>query len=92
MQSALGVVLERLRGAKGGHDGVAGELLHRPAGRFDLRRHRVVEALEPRARALGILLVGKGRRAGQVGEEDGCELPLGAVLGHTRSLGRSALE
>ena len=92
MQCSLGVVLKRLRRTEGGHDRVAGKLLDGPAGRLDLRGHRVVEALEPRARALGILLPGECRRAGEVGEQDGGELSLRAILGHERSLGRSACE
>ena len=75
VQRALGVILQRGGRAERGHDRIAGELLDRPAGALDLRRHRVVEAVEDDARPLGILLAELGR-ADEVGEEDGRELPL----------------
>ena len=56
VESALGMVLERGRSAERRHDGVARELLDRPAGRLDLGRHRVVEPVEQRPRPFGILL------------------------------------
>ena len=76
MQGPLGVVLERARGAEHCHHGVAGELLDRAAGELDLLCHRVVEAVEQRARPLRILRAAKLGRADEVGEDDGRELSL----------------
>ena len=56
VERTLRVILERERGTESGHHRIADELLDRPAGAFDLRRHRVVEAVEESARPLGILL------------------------------------
>jgi hypothetical protein len=75
VQRALGVVLERGRRAKDGHDGIACEFLHRPACGLDLRRHSVIELVEHDAGAFWVLLAELGR-ADQVGEEDGGDLPL----------------
>ena len=79
VQCALGVVLERIRDAEDGHDGVAGELLDRPAGTPDLLRHRVVEAFEQHACPLGVLLVRERRRTDEVGEEHSGQLALGGL-------------
>ena len=76
MQSPLGVVLVCRWSAEAGHHGVADELLDRPAGTIDLGRHRVVEAVEESARALGIRSAGERGRADQVGEENRCQLAL----------------
>ena len=55
VQRALRVILERSRCTERGHYGVAGKLFYRAACRLDLAGHRVVEALERRSGALGIL-------------------------------------
>ena len=55
-----------------------------PPAACDLGGHRVVEPLEPGARPLRVLLVGQRRRAGQVSEEDGGELPF---VGHAQKSG-----
>ena len=86
VQRALGVVLERSRHAECRHDRIAGELLDRAPRTFDLVGHRVVEAIEQDARALGILRASEGRRPNEVGEDNGCDLPLaGSRLGLHRS-------
>ncbi|HEX7311915.1 MAG TPA: hypothetical protein VF232_12120 [Gaiellaceae bacterium] len=87
MQRALRMVLERGGSAERGHDRVAGELLHRASGALDLRCHRFVEAVERRARALGILGAGERGRPNEIGEQYGRELPL--VLGRC-GVGRRA--
>ena len=79
VQRALGVVLVRLGDAEDGHDRVAGELLDRAAGAADLVRHRVVEPLQQHTRALRVLLFPERRRADEVGEEHGGQLPLGGL-------------
>jgi len=79
VQRALRVVLQRDRRAERSHHGVARELLDRPAGLLDLLRHRGVEALEQRARLLGVALAQPGR-VDEVGEEHGGDLPLDAAI------------
>ena len=79
MQCPLGVVLVRLGGAEDRHDRVACELLDRAAGAADLAGHRVVEPLQERPRALRVLLLAERRRADEVGEEHGGQLPLGGL-------------
>ena len=79
MQRPLGVVLVRLGGAEDRHHRVARELLDRAAGAADLVRHRVVEPLQQRPRALRVLLLAERRRADEVGEEHGGQLPLGGL-------------
>ena len=81
MERPLGVILERSRRPECRHYCVAGELLDGPTGALDLGRHRVVEAVEQRTRALRILRVGERGRADEVGEDDGREL---ALLGRRR--------
>jgi hypothetical protein len=76
VKSPVGVVLLRRGRAEGRHHGVANELLDCPAGVRDLLGHRVVEAVEHRARSFGVLRVGERRRAHEVGEENGRELAL----------------
>ena len=68
----------RLGDAEDGHHRVAGDLLDRPPAR-PIRRHRVVEALELDARPLRVLLLAERRRADEVGEDDGGQLPLGGL-------------
>ena len=68
------MVFERFRRAERGHDRIPRELLDRPSCRLDLGGHRVVEALQPGAGALGILVAGGRGRVDEVGEEDGGEL------------------
>ena len=79
MQRPLGVVLVRLGGAEDRHDRVARELLDRAAGAVDLGGHRIVEALQERPRPLRVLLLAERRRADEVGEEHGGQLPLGGL-------------
>ena len=79
VQGPLDVVLVRRRDAERGHDRVAGELLDGAAGSLDLVRHRVVEAIEQRARALGVLRSAERRGADEVGEQRGGELALRAI-------------
>ena len=62
--------------AEHGDDGVADELLDRPAAERDLRLHRVVEAVEQVARVLRVERRAQLRRADEVGEQDGRELAL----------------
>ena len=76
VECAFGVILERLWGSEGGHHGIAGELLDRPAGSRDLLGHRVVEPLQPSAGPFGILVVCQSSRSGEIGEQDGGELAL----------------
>ena len=59
VQRTLRVILERRRRAEGRHHRVANELLNRPAGRFDLSCHRVVEAVEDDPRPLRVLRPGE---------------------------------
>ena len=76
MQRPLGVILERRRRPERSHHRVADELLHRPARPLDLCRHRVIETVEQRARALRVLRAAELGRADEVGKEDRGELPL----------------
>src|SRR6202035_449652 len=78
---ALGVVLVRERDSEGGHDRVAGELLHRAAVRDDAVRHLVEEA---RDLAPDDLRIAAGKvlgRVDEVDEKDGDELALHALHG-----------
>ena len=81
VQRALGVVLERGRRTERRHHRIAGELLERAAGQPHLLRHRLVEAVEQQPRALGILLA-QLRRADEIGEEDGRDLPFHPAIVH----------
>ena len=73
---ALGVVLVRERDPEGGHDGVAGELLHRAAVRDDAVRDLVEEARDAAPDDLRIDAGEQLRRVDEVDEQHGCELPL----------------
>ncbi|MBM2824230.1 MAG: hypothetical protein HW413_2976 [Thermoleophilia bacterium] len=79
VQRALGVILERCRGAEHRHHGVADELLDRSARGFDLRGHSVVEALEHRPRSLRVQRAAELGRAHQVGEHERHQLPFALV-------------
>ena len=79
VQGPLDVVLLCGRDAERGHDRVPGELLDGAAGSLDLVGHRVVEAIEQHARALGVLRGAERRRADEVGEQRGGELALRAI-------------
>ena len=70
------MVFERGRDAEHGHHRVARELLHGAACSLDLFGHSVVEAVEQRARSLGILRAGELGGADQVCEEDRRKLSL----------------
>ena len=76
MERPLGMILARRGCPEGRHDCVADELLDRAAGLRDLLGHRVVEAVQECARALGVLSAGKRGGADEIGEQHGCELPL----------------
>ena len=78
---ALGVVLVGERDAEGGHDRVAGELLHRAAVRDDAARHLVEEAGHLTA---DDLRVAAGEALGgvdEIDEQDGGELALHTTHG-----------
>ena len=77
---ALGVVLVRERDAEGGHHGVAGELLDRPAVRDDAVRDLVEEAADAPADDLGIRVGEELRRGDEVDEQHRCELALHASM------------
>ena len=76
MQRALRVVLMRRWRPEGGHHRIPDELLDRPPGPADLRRHRVVEPVEQRPDPLRILPARKLGRPDQIREQDGRQLPL----------------
>ena len=69
MQRPLGVILLRRGGAERGHHRVADELLDRAPGLLDLGCHCLVEALEPGARALGVLSARELGRTHKIREE-----------------------
>ena len=79
VQRSLDVVLERLGHPEDGHDRVACELLDCSPSEGDLVRHCVEEPREGSAHPLGILLGDELRRAREVGEHHGGELPLAAL-------------
>ena len=72
--SALGVVLVRLRDPEGGHDGVAGELLDDPAVRDHAVRDAVEERLDTAAHDLRIRARDERGRVDEVDEQDRGEL------------------
>jgi hypothetical protein len=76
MEGPLRVVLVRRRSAEGGHHRVADELLDRAARAVDLGSHRVVEAVEHRPRALGILSTPELRGADEIRKENRHEFAL----------------
>ena len=76
LQRPLGVILLGGRRTEHGDDRVADELLDRSAAERDLRRHRVVEAVEQVACMFGIERRAELRRADEVGEQDRRELAL----------------
>src|SRR5262245_27686148 len=78
VKGAFWVILLRRWRAKGGHDSITCELLHRSAYMLDLASHRLVEALEHYARTLRILGAGKLGRSHQIGKQDRRELALRA--------------
>ncbi len=90
---ALGVVLVRDGGAEHGHDGVADELLHRPAEALDVGLHALVVRAQRRADVLGVGAIGATREADEVDEEHRDDLPLlagrGLVASASRRPGRS---
>ena len=77
---ALGVVLVRERHAERGHDGVAGELLDRPAVGDDAVRDLVEEAAHAPADDLGVGVVHELRGGDEVDEKHGGELALHASM------------
>ncbi len=88
LQRPLGVILLRRRCAEDGDDRVTDELLDGAAPERDLGRHRVVEAIEQVTRMLRIEGPAEFRRADEIREEEGCELPLtrgGLRLGRGRA-------
>ena len=72
----LRVVPVRYRRAEDRHDGVAGELLQRAAVLLDPPPRLGVVDAERVANVLGIRLVGSRRKADEIDEEYGDELPL----------------
>ena len=74
--SALRVVLVRGRRAVDGDDGVADELLDRPAVSLELSAERLVVPAQHRADVLRVELLGARRRADQVDEDGRDDLPL----------------
>jgi hypothetical protein len=58
------------------HHRITDELLDGPARHLDLLSHRVVEAVEHRARPLRILRSSEDSRANEVREEHCCQLSL----------------
>ena len=75
MQGPLRVVLMRRRNAENGHHRIADELLDRASSPLDLRRHRVVEAIEHRPDPFGILIGCKLSRPDEVREKNRRKLP-----------------
>jgi hypothetical protein len=73
---ALRVILVDLRGAEDPDDGVANELLHRPAEALDLVAQSCVVRPEHGADVLRIETFGSAGEADEVGKEDGDDLPL----------------
>jgi hypothetical protein len=63
------------RHAEDGHDRVADELLHRAAVALDDRLRRLEVARHHVAQALRVDALAERRRAGDVAEEDGHDLP-----------------
>ncbi len=76
MQRPFRVVLMRRGGTEGGHHRIADELLNRPPGPLDLRRHSVVKAIQHRPDPFGILLAREFSGAHEIGEQNRRDLPL----------------
>ena len=76
LQCPLRVVLLGGRRAEDRDDGVADELLHRPAAERDLGFHGVVELLQEISRVLGIEFVAERGGADEIGEQKRRQLPL----------------
>ena len=72
----FGVVLMGHRRAEDADDGVADELLDRPAAPLELAAEPVVVRGEDRADVLGVEPLGARRRPDEVGEDHGDDLPL----------------
>ena len=72
----LRIVAVRDRRTEDRHDGVADELLDRPAEGLDLRAQPRVIAVQDPAHVLGIELLGACGETHQIGEEDSHDLPL----------------
>ena len=81
---AQGVVLVRRGDAEHTHDGVADELLDRPAVALDHGAGIVEPACDDAAQRLGVEPFAELRRPCDVGEEDGDR---SATYGHVRSVG-----
>ena len=73
----LGVVLAGDGGAPDGHDGVADELLDGAAVAADHLAGELEVAVQELAGVLGVVALGEGREADEVGEEDRDEAALG---------------
>jgi haloalkane dehalogenase len=78
-------VLERERRAEKRHDAVAGELDDGAFVAVDLVEHVAEAAVHERAHLLGVDALGDARRADDVGEEHGHELPLAFERGAGRA-------
>ena len=73
---ALRIVLVRDRRAEYGHDRVTDVLVDRPLVPLDLAREGPEVAAEDRPQLLRVELLRERRRAGEIREEDGHDLPL----------------
>ncbi len=76
---AFGIVLVRLRHPERRHDGVAGELLHRPPVQRYARRRPLEVAVHAAAHDLRVARGDEPRRVDEVHEEHGRELPFHPV-------------
>src|SRR5207245_505153 len=73
---ALRIVLVRDRRAEYGHDRVTYVLVDRPLVPLDLAREGAEVAAEDRPQLFRVELLRERRRAGEIREEDGHDLPL----------------
>ena len=92
MQGPLGVVLKRCRRSEHGDHCIPDVFLHSAAGGVDLLPHRIVEALEQRSRAFGVLRSSERGRVDQIGEHDGRQLSLTLVRHHVCRRGARGAE
>ena len=69
VQRAFRMILESGGCPEDGHDSIARELLHRPAGASDLVCHRLVETLQAKPDALGIVPGRERGRSDEVGKQ-----------------------